>query len=243
MYLEHVRQHLSRLPSIDPYTRTLLLCGFPNVGKSSFMNKITRAEVDVQPYAFTTKSLFVGHTDFKYLRWQVIDTPGILDHSLEERNIIEMQAITALAHLRSCILYVMDVSEACGHSIEQQVKLFNEIKPLFGDKPTLLVLNKVDVKRVTDLLPEQQQLLESLKSEENIQMMEISTVTEEGVMEVRNEACEMLLAHRVETKSNNKKVSAIMNRLHVAVPTKRDDLVSDTISCFYSFLSAFLMMI
>ena len=39
-YLEHVRQHLSRLPSIDPSTRTLILCGFPNVGKSSFMNKV-----------------------------------------------------------------------------------------------------------------------------------------------------------------------------------------------------------
>lgn len=34
-----VRQHMSRLPSIDPNTRTLLLCGYPNVGKSSFMNK------------------------------------------------------------------------------------------------------------------------------------------------------------------------------------------------------------
>ena len=64
---------------------------FPNVGKSSFMNKVTRADVEVQPYAFTTKSLFVGHMDYKYLRWQVIDTPGILDHSLEERNTIEMQ--------------------------------------------------------------------------------------------------------------------------------------------------------
>ena len=39
-YLEEVRQHLSRLPSIDPNTRTLLLCGFPNVGKSSFINKV-----------------------------------------------------------------------------------------------------------------------------------------------------------------------------------------------------------
>ena len=47
--------------------------------------------MDVQPYAFTTKSLFVGHTDYKYLRWQVIDTPGILDRPLEERNTIEMQ--------------------------------------------------------------------------------------------------------------------------------------------------------
>ena len=70
-YLEQVRQHLSRLPSIDPNTRTLLLTGFPNVGKSSFMNKVTRADVEVQPYAFTTKSLFVGHMDYQYLRWQV----------------------------------------------------------------------------------------------------------------------------------------------------------------------------
>lgn len=34
-----VRQHMSRLPSIDPNTRTLLVCGYPNVGKSSFMNR------------------------------------------------------------------------------------------------------------------------------------------------------------------------------------------------------------
>ena len=54
--------------------------------------EVTRADVDVQPYAFTTKSLFVGHMDYRYLRWQVIDTPGILDRPLEERNTIEMQA-------------------------------------------------------------------------------------------------------------------------------------------------------
>lgn len=33
--------------------------------------QVTRADVDVQPYAFTTKSLFVGHMDYRYLRWQV----------------------------------------------------------------------------------------------------------------------------------------------------------------------------
>ncbi len=52
----------------------------------------------------------------------MIDTPGILDHSLEERNTIEMQAITALAHLRAAVLYVMDVSEQCGHTVEEQVR-------------------------------------------------------------------------------------------------------------------------
>ena len=53
--------------------------------------------------------------------FQVIDTPGILDHSLEERNTIEMQAITALAHLRAAVLYFTDLSEQCGYTLSQQV--------------------------------------------------------------------------------------------------------------------------
>lgn len=53
-YLEQVRQHISRLPAIDPNTRTLIICGYPNVGKSSFINKITRADVDVQPVSRRT---------------------------------------------------------------------------------------------------------------------------------------------------------------------------------------------
>src|SRR5271154_219469 len=106
-YLEQVRQHLARLPSIEVNTRTLILAGYPNVGKSSFMNKVTHANVDVQPYAFTTKSLFVGHMDYRYIRWQVIDTPGILDHPIDDMNTIEMQSVTALVHLKAAIIFVM----------------------------------------------------------------------------------------------------------------------------------------
>jgi len=47
VYLEEVRKHLGRLPSIDPNSRTLILTGYPNVGKSSFMNNITNADVEV----------------------------------------------------------------------------------------------------------------------------------------------------------------------------------------------------
>lgn len=68
---------------------------------------------------------------------QVIDTPGILDHPLEERNVIEMQAVTALAHLRSAIVYVMDPSEQCGYSMNDQIKLFESIRPLFANKVTM----------------------------------------------------------------------------------------------------------
>ncbi len=74
------------------------------------------------PYVRPTPRSYVGHTDYKYLRWQVIDTPGILDRPLEERNTIEMQSITALAHLRAAVLYLVDISEQCGYSIAQQVR-------------------------------------------------------------------------------------------------------------------------
>eukprot|EP01135_Chromosphaera_perkinsii_P004713 Nk52_evm24s294 gene=Nk52_evmTU24s294 len=220
-YLEQVRQHLARLPSIDPNTRTLILCGFPNVGKSSFMNKVTRAEVDVQPYAFTTKSLFVGHFDYRYVRWQVIDTPGILDHPLEDRNTIEMQSITAMAHLRAAILYVFDLSETCGYNLHQQVDLYNNIKALFANKPVLLIFNKIDIVRFEELPVEKQELLKSLE-EENVMFMPMSTMSEEGLAEVKSNACDRLLAHRIEVKSQGRKVHEVVNRLHLAVPAPRD---------------------
>lgn len=223
-YLEKVRQHMSRLPSIDPNARTLLITGFPNVGKSSFMNKVTRADVEVQPYAFTTKSLYVGHTDFKYTTWQVIDTPGILDHSLEERNVIEMQAITALAHLRACILFFMDLSGQCGYSIEQQVSLMRSIGPLFTGKPVVVVLNKSDVCTIDDVSESEQNLIMRVIEENDAKWITTSTLTDIGVGDLKTLACEILLAHRSEQKEGSGRFQAIQNRLYCATPNKRDNL-------------------
>lgn len=223
-YLEQVRQHMARLPTIDPTTRTLILTGYPNVGKSSFMNNVTRADVEVQPYPFTTKSLFVGHTDYKYLRWQVLDTPGILDHPLEDRNTIEMQSITALAHLKACVLYMLDMSEYCGYSIKQQVSLFHNIRPLFTGKPVLLVLTKCDLIRPEKLTPENKELLESI-TKEGIEAVIMSNITEEGIADVKAKACDTLLQHRVEAKlgKGGKKMDDVLSKIFLATPMKRDN--------------------
>lgn len=225
VYLEQVRQHLGRLPSIDPNTRTLLICGYPNVGKSSFLRCITKADVEVQPYAFTTKSLYVGHFDYKYLRFQAIDTPGILDRPTEEMNNIEMQSIYAIAHLRSCVLYFMDLSEQCGFSIEAQVKLFHSIKPLFANKSVMVVMNKSDIIKVEDLDTDKQALLKTIADTAGVDVMHTSCYEEENVMQVRNQACEKLLTARIEQKlKGSARVTNVLNKIHVSRPQQRDEI-------------------
>merc|ERR1739838_212122 len=144
----------------------------------------------------------------------------------EERNTIEMQAITALAHLRAVVLYIMDVSEQCGNTVEAQFALFNNIRPLFANKPLIVVVNKIDVQKIEDLSEERKGFFEDLKKD-GIAVMEMSTMNESGVAEVKIEACDRLLAHRIENKIKNKKVTEVMNRLTVAQPARRDDVARE----------------
>ena len=223
-YLEEVRKHLSRFPSIDPTERTLILAGFPNVGKSSFMNKITYADSEVQAYHFTTQSLFVGHTYYKNIKWQVIDTPGILDRALEQRNIIEMQTITALAHLDACILYFIDVSENCGYSIAQQVSLFDSIRPLFKNKPLVIIANKTDLRKYTELPEKERKLIEEVAKEHQTYLIQMSNTTGNGVFDVKSKACDILLKYR-EVKNNGTKTKDItgLDKIYIAKPTQIRD--------------------
>lgn len=228
LYLDQVRQHLGRLPSIDPNTRTLIMCGVPNVGKSSFLRCISRADVDVQPYPFTTKSLFVGHFDFKYLRFQAIDTPGMLDRPIQEMNTIEMQAINALAHLQSAVLYFMDVSGQCGTSIDEQISLFkNTVSLLLKNKLVFIVINKIDVMRLDELAEEDRSKITALLKPGDIELLQLSCNTQEGVQQVKNAACERLIADRVASKlsagTNSKgdptlRLGNLSARIHVAQP-------------------------
>jgi len=223
-FLEEVRKHLARMPTIDPYTRTLLITGFPNAGKSSFINQITNANVEVQPYPFTTQSLFVGHTDHNYVRWQVIDSPGILDQPLDQLNNIEMQSITALAHLKACILYFIDISESCGYSIDQQISLYERIKALFTNKPVVLVFTKIDLKRFSDLDQEYQDKLSALIKENGVVSEELSNKTGEGILKVKETACNLLLDFRLQNKVDNvpsnvlKKEEEFLKGVYVALP-------------------------
>ena len=164
-----VSKLLKNFPDIEDLP-TVIITGFPNVGKSSVLGKITGSRPKVFSYPFTTKGLMLGFREFRFQKVQFIDTPGLFDRPSKKRNAIEMQGEIVLKRLADVILYVYDISEICGYSLERQKKLHKEIKKTFR-KPVIAVANKIDVV--------------GGKDPSEVDAIPISTKTGEGIEEVR----------------------------------------------------------
>ena len=159
VYLNDIRGKLREIPSIDSDVPCIVVAGYPNVGKSSIVKLIsTNKKIEVQEYPFTTKKLNIGHLliekDFDTIRLQIIDTPGILDRPMAERNYMELQAILALRLISDLILFIFDPTPACGYSIDSQIDLYNEIKQNFakdGKIEIVIILNKMDLAKSSEI--------------------------------------------------------------------------------------------
>ena len=154
-FLETVRGRMRGMPGIDLEQPTLCIAGYPNVGKSSLVNAVTAATPEIGAYPFTTKEVTLGHLKIpvyasansdrpiNYISAQIVDTPGILDRTLEERNEIELRAIAALKTLATAIVFIFDFTQI--DSIISQKNLFNQINQNFQEVPTLLICSKADL--------------------------------------------------------------------------------------------------
>ena len=67
----------------------------------------------------------------------------------------------------------------------QQKALFDNIKPLFNNKPLVVVANKCDVISRSELTEEKEQIYKEIEKEIGRDILEMSTVTETGVMDVK----------------------------------------------------------
>ncbi len=134
---------LYELPSIEFDIPTVVLAGYPNVGKTTLLKRLTGAQAKIAPYAFTTKQINSGFMEIKYRRVQVLDTPGLLEHT--NRNEIERKAIAAIKHLANVVVFIFDATEHCGFSIEEQFALFEHVKSEFEGRKIIVVVNKAEI--------------------------------------------------------------------------------------------------
>ena len=144
-WLGDSREILKRLPSIDQLSPCIVVCGAPNVGKSAFISALSSGNMEVNHYPFTTKRIHLGHFTFRRLQYQMVDTPGLLDRPMHKRNDIEMQAISALENLGSLVLFLIDESENCGMTIEEQNNLLEEILELLAETTVMIISTKADI--------------------------------------------------------------------------------------------------
>lgn len=139
--LETARKFINKLPTFEDLY-TISIGGFPNVGKSTLMNKISGSDVEIQNYPFTTKGLMFGyihHNSKKAI--QLIDTPGLLNREI--RNSIEERAEIILNEYCDRIVFVLDITESCGYSLEKQLELLEKVKE--NKKEIMIYLSKTDI--------------------------------------------------------------------------------------------------
>ena len=171
---------LRDLPDFDINSPVVIIAGMPNTGKSTLLSKLTTKKPEIAPYPFTTKGLIIGHGETSIGRIQFVDTPGLLDRPLSERNKMELQAIAALRHLRGPVIYLMDPTETCGYSLDSQLSLLRELMANLP-KLYLVALNKCDIGDGKFL--EAERRLEGMK----IRALRISAERGDGLGELINE--------------------------------------------------------
>jgi nucleolar GTP-binding protein len=139
-FIEQTRLAVKEFPVIKTKYTTVAIAGFPNVGKTTLLSKLTVSTPEINTYPFTTKGINVGYLETDYEKIQILDTPGTLNR-IDKMNAIEKQAYLVMKHLAKKIIYVFDITEP--YPIGLQEKLLEKVMEL--EKPVLIYLSKTDI--------------------------------------------------------------------------------------------------
>ena len=141
IFLENARKTMKVFPTIKTSLKTVSIAGFPNVGKTTILFKLSGSEAEINSYPFTTKGINVAYIGKGKERIQLLDTPGTLDR-FEKMNKIEKVAYLAIKHCSNMIVYVFDPTEE--YPMDKQIKLYDRLKKDFGKK-LFVYISKVDL--------------------------------------------------------------------------------------------------
>lgn len=162
------------------------LAGFPNVGKSTFLSRVSNAKPKIANYHFTTLTPMLGVVDLDDARGFVVaDIPGLIEGASEGIGL----GHEFLRHIERTrmIIHVVDAASTEGRDpIEDIYAINKELEQYNSDiaaKPQVIAANKMDV-----LSPEEQEeVLQKIKDEfepKGVKVFATSTITGQGLNEL-----------------------------------------------------------
>ncbi len=167
------------------------LLGFPSVGKSSFITKVSAARPKIADYPFTTLVPNLGVVAYKnYRSFVIADIPGLIEGANEGAGL----GHRFLKHLErtGLLLHILDLAWMPERDpireyemLNQELYLFN---PELAEKTQIIVINKIDLPQVRENLP---QILTWFTARK-LKVFPISTVTGEGIQELLDEVARNL---------------------------------------------------
>src|ERR1700733_11696543 len=174
------------------------LVGYPNVGKSTLISRLSAAKPKIANYAFTTLEpnlgvVSVGEPPYEQ-SFTVADMPGLIEGASQGAGL----GTQFLRHIErtSVIVHLVDVSDSSDRPdpvadykvITEELKSFH---PALAAKPTILVAAKIDVAN-----PDKLKKLAAMAKRRKLPFYKISAVTGEGVEALKYAIAEMVAAHR-----------------------------------------------
>ncbi len=169
------------------------LVGFPNAGKSTLISRLSAARPKIADYPFTTLEPNLGVVELPdYQSFVVADIPGLIEgahlgHGLGTRFLRHIERTRLLVHL-------VDVSPSSGRDpIEDFETVMRELasfSELLAKKPQIVAATKMDVAQD----PERVQALRRYVEARGLECFEISSVTGQGVEQLRYAMAERVLA-------------------------------------------------
>lgn len=143
----------------------VVLIGFPSVGKSSFLSKITKTKSEVASYAFTTLTSVPGVLEYQGAEIQIVDLPGIINGAAQ--NVGRGRQVVSTAKTADLILIVLDATkgpdqreilekelESVGIRLnKEKPNIYFKVKPTGGIKLSFTLPPKnLDEKTITGIL-------------------------------------------------------------------------------------------
>lgn len=156
------------------------LVGYPNVGKSTLISRISAARPKIADYPFTTLVPHLGVVSFgDHKPFVVADIPGVIEGAHQGAGL----GLKFLKHIErtSLILHILDGSAAGPRdpvtdylNLNRELSLFD---PALGNKPQVIALNKMDTPEARDRLSEVARYFKKVKKD----VLPISGLTGEGL--------------------------------------------------------------